>query len=243
MVGIKILSYFFTSPCSLCQSVDSSSESLGVCSSCLRELTRSQNLWHRKHPHCEVCYKKLELVETDLSCKECQERYVFWDFFFPLRLRGRQEKELFQNCKFGNEKLLSRFFSLGLWRVFPYLHLDPPETIAIVPSEKKQGLNPFHPTCVLVQRLRRKWKDIKILTLEKRSKTKQSSVAYESRFFHAKSAFLLGKKDRMIAGRHILLIDDISTTGASLNELAKQLVKKGARRVSCIVLLLSEGYK
>lgn len=243
MVGIKILSYFFSSPCSLCHSVDISSESIGVCFSCLRELTRSQNLWHSKYTHCEVCYKKMKESGDCGSCKECQERYVFWNFFFPLRLRGAREKELFQNCKFENQKLLCRFFSLGLWRVFRLLSSNPPDAIAIVPSERKRGLNPFHPTCVLVQRLRRKWKGVKTLSLEKHSKTKQSSVAYEKRFFHAKSAFLVGKKDRMIAGRHILLIDDISTTGASLNELAKQLVEKGAKRVSCVVLLLSEGYK
>jgi predicted amidophosphoribosyltransferase len=119
---------------------------------------------------------------------------------------------------------------------------DLPDTLALVPSKKKTGMNPFHPASVLIPRLRKKWGDKSILNIKKISDKKQSGENYENRFFHAKTSFLVQKNDRMIAGRHIMLIDDISTTGASLNELACELLRLGAKKVSCLVLLLSEGY-
>lgn len=41
-------------------------------------------------------------------------------------------------------------------------------------------------------------------------------------------------------GKHIALIDDVMTTGASLNELEKTLKRAGAAKVSCYVLARTE---
>ncbi|WP_269533793.1 ComF family protein [Chitinimonas sp. BJYL2] len=39
-----------------------------------------------------------------------------------------------------------------------------------------------------------------------------------------------------VAGLHVAVVDDVMTTGASLNELARTLKQAGARRVDCWVL-------
>ncbi|MCH8882284.1 MAG: ComF family protein [SAR324 cluster bacterium] len=41
---------------------------------------------------------------------------------------------------------------------------------------------------------------------------------------------------RAIEGRHILLVDDVMTTGATLNACARTLKAAGARRVDALVL-------
>jgi ComF family protein len=45
-----------------------------------------------------------------------------------------------------------------------------------------------------------------------------------------------GGDDRRIAGRHILVVDDVFTTGATANEIARVLKEAGARRVSVAVV-------
>ena len=57
----------------------------------------------------------------------------------------------------------------------------------------------------------------------------------KARFAHAKGAFRV-RLPQKVADRHVVLVDDILTTGATLNEAARVLRKAGAKKVSAIVL-------
>jgi ComF family protein len=50
-----------------------------------------------------------------------------------------------------------------------------------------------------------------------------------------KGAFEVSDK-KIIAGKNIILIDDVCTTGATANECAKTMIKAGARKVSVLTL-------
>lgn len=45
---------------------------------------------------------------------------------------------------------------------------------------------------------------------------------------------------RDVAGAHLLLVDDVTTTGATANEAARTLMRAGARSVTLAVLAKSE---
>lgn len=70
-----------------------------------------------------------------------------------------------------------------------------------------------------------------------RSKKIKSQVDLErrDRFENVKNAFLLEAKID-VSGKQILLIDDVATTGATLNECAKILRKNGASQIWGLVL-------
>ncbi|MCI8342362.1 MAG: ComF family protein [Firmicutes bacterium] len=59
----------------------------------------------------------------------------------------------------------------------------------------------------------------------------QSGLSIEERLKNIKNAFEIGNCD--IKGKNILLIDDIFTTGATLNECAKVLKENGAKEILC----------
>jgi ComF family protein len=65
----------------------------------------------------------------------------------------------------------------------------------------------------------------------------QASLPLKERVKNIKGAFKVNadKLDK-IQGKHIAIIDDVMTTGASLNELAKTLKKAGASHVECWVI-------
>ncbi len=61
----------------------------------------------------------------------------------------------------------------------------------------------------------------------------QASLPWKLRHKNMKNAFLC---HRDLGGAHVLLLDDVMTTGASVHELALCLKNRGAARVSCLVL-------
>lgn len=63
----------------------------------------------------------------------------------------------------------------------------------------------------------------------------QSKVSFEEREQNVKDVFSVLNKDK-IFGKNILLIDDIYTTGNTLNQCAKELKKAGAGEICYFTL-------
>ena len=63
----------------------------------------------------------------------------------------------------------------------------------------------------------------------------QVHVKPEQRRTQVKNAFALGETIAL-KDRHILLLDDIITTGATLNEIAQLLKKAGAKQVDNVLI-------
>ena len=66
----------------------------------------------------------------------------------------------------------------------------------------------------------------------------QHHLGFEQRFENVKGKFLPNKKVSL-NGKTVLLVDDIKTTGATLDECAKQLLILGADKVYCVTGLMT----
>jgi ComF family protein len=71
------------------------------------------------------------------------------------------------------------------------------------------------------------------LALRIRATLPQASLPLKRRSRNMRGAFACTED---LSGRHIAIVDDIMTSGASLNELAKMLKEAGAARVECWVV-------
>ena len=58
----------------------------------------------------------------------------------------------------------------------------------------------------------------------------QTGLNKENRMINLDNAFNVLDKDKVV-GKTILVVDDIYTTGSTLNEIAKTLMKSGAKGV------------
>jgi predicted amidophosphoribosyltransferase len=72
--------------------------------------------------------------------------------------------------------------------------------------------------------------------LERRRWTEpQTGLGRKKRLTNVKNAFSVNDHSK-IAGKRILLVDDVFTTGATANECAKVLLKGGAEHVDVLTL-------
>jgi competence protein ComFC len=235
----KLLSFFFPFPCLSCQKLDSYSNQFGICISCIRAQRKIQRNAHANQVLCSIC-SQIQTEETSGPCEFCSSRFIFFSQVVSLRIRNGWERKMLQSCKFQNEKILGNYFALDFFAKAKSLD-SIPDLIVLLPSQDKESGRDFHPADRLAKRIAKKWNITIQRGLKKVSKEKQSGKRYSERFSHAKKAFQIIKKDRIWDGLHILIIDDIFTTGASINEASRMILSAGASRVSCMVLLSNEG--
>lgn len=233
----RILSYFYSNPCHQCDRTDIYSNRFGICKSCIRLNFHLQKKAMESARLCPICSQN---QDSEGDCEFCSSRFVFFDRVLSLRFRLGRERKLLQACKFQNERILSSYFALDFLRILRAFK-RPPDGIILLPSKDLDHDRTYHPAKPLANRLSKRWKIPIINAVHKLSKEKQSGKNYHDRFLHAKKAFVLTKKDRSMRGLHILIIDDVFTTGASINEVARMILAAGAERVSCMVLLSNEG--
>jgi ComF family protein len=63
----------------------------------------------------------------------------------------------------------------------------------------------------------------------------QTGLSKTKRFTNLQGAFKI-TKDAFVSGKKVLLVDDVFTTGSTVNEAAKALLKAGAESVDALVL-------
>ena len=199
---------------------------------------------------CETCEKGLteQLLEKPL-CKRCvnEKRLCQCGEYNPLFMGAAAvffndgtAKQGIYGLKFRKRSFAASFFadkmSDKFLEVFPNVK---PDVVCIVPTYKKDLIKRDYDQVDLLGKAVAKWLDIKYepKLLEKTRRTKrQHSLPKSERAANVKGAY---KATSEINNKCVLLIDDIKTTGFTLNECSKQLRLAGAKEVYCLTALIS----
>ncbi len=230
---IYFLDLLFPLPCSFCGRFDFFSSKISVCKTCYRSRGKGQML-SLQDLQCEVC--KTELLQED--CDYCNSRNVFFSKLNYIRIRGDFEREIIQKVKFGKSPYLSNYFRLKLRKFLPTFKERNYTAIINIPSNRKTIRNRPIPVCKPVTDLLKKQLRLNIITpFVKKSKELQSGKSFRDRFLHAQSAFAIMKTHINNLSGNYLLVDDVFTTGATINEIAKLLLMNGAKEVDVLVLV------
>jgi ComF family protein len=118
------------------------------------------------------------------------------------------------------------------------------DIIISVPMYKERLKSRGYNQSYLISRYLSKYNNINEMSniLTKITNTKsQSSLSKIERLTNVKDAFLLND-DYLVNGKNILLIDDVFTTGSTVNECSKVLIKNGAASVTVLVLASGNNF-
>jgi ComF family protein len=149
--------------------------------------------------------------------------------------------------KYKGKIQLARPFGMLLYTAFvSYWEENSVDLIIPVPLHvKKFRMRGFNPSFLLV----RDWASIAAMlndklnvipvsrdVLERRRWTEpQTGLGRKKRLTNVKNAFSINDLSK-ISGKKILLVDDVYTTGATVNECAKVLINGGAEHVDVLTL-------
>ena len=237
LLNMQILKHaLFKQNCILCsQTIDNTSPSThAVCRPCLNDLP-----WHPK-TSCPQC----GLSSNGMVCGSCLNATPDFNATSAVFLYAYPIDAMILRYKYGNNLNLGDAFGKFLAEKInadDYLkNIDLVVPMPMHPQRlKERGFNQaLEIAKVLTKNYREKldYKSVQRQTLT----PPQASLTLKQRVKNIKGAF---KVNTSFTGKRIAIVDDVMTTGASLNELAKTLKKAGATRVECWVIARTLPHK
>lgn len=203
--------------CALCRAPDPSD--LGLCAGCLNDLPRVAFA-------CPRCARALP--RPDLPCGRCQTHPPAFDHAIALFRYAAPLDGLLLQLKFGQAAHLARLFAALLAE---RLRSEPlPDCILPVPLHPgRQRERGFNQAIEIARPLARRLGCALDLDtcIRSRATPPQSRLSARERRRNLRGAFRLTRAP----ARHIALLDDVMTTGSTLDELATLLRRGGAERI------------
>ncbi len=221
----------FPHRCVFCRRILPLSAQKSVCLECMRTIPfcLSKN-------RCRQCGRPI--AERQSYCFSCSSRtkahsgisapYFYQEPAKSAILRFKKEKYQSYANTFAIDMAIVLNYECGA-RVFDMIVSVPPRLLRM----KNDGYDQAER---LAQALGRQLKlpYVSGVMKQKEKRRKQSSLSAEERVLNAKGNYLVNRP-KLVEGKRILLVDDVCTTGATLNECAKILKEAGAKEIYCAV--------
>lgn len=222
-----------------------------VCPFCGKAYTKGscedckKNLFWAREPACKKCGKPLRDERTEF-CKDCKERVetgmCYYDRGRSLWVHRPPVSGSVYQFKFHNRRVYARYYAGVMKEQFDRL-IRKWNVQAIVPvpmDHKKRRRRGYNQAEVLARELGR----ITVIPVERKllhkrkSRAAQKTLDRRGRAHNLEGSFWVERQT--IALERILLIDDIYTTGNTVNEAAKILKKSGVRQVFFLTISIGQ---
>ncbi|MDI3281481.1 MAG: phosphoribosyltransferase family protein, partial [Bacillota bacterium] len=111
--------------------------------------------------------------------------------------------------------------------------------VAVPLAPARQAQRGFNQAAIFAEYIHKRLRlpHLRQVLIRRRETRPQMESAEEQRFDNVKGAFGV-TRPASLRGLHLLLVDDIYTTGATVEECARALLRAGARSVSAFVLAI-----
>lgn len=179
---------------------------------------------------CKKCKKKLEYICIKDKIEKIENKYfdfLICSYFYTGKIRDK-----ILEFKFKNKKYLFKFLTEKL-AIDLELYINMFDIIIPVPISFKRFLERGYNQSLLIAKfLSRKYNKpiARFVLLKIKNNKKQSILGIKEREANVKNSYRV-LNNKIISGKNILLIDDIYTTGATVNECSKILKQKGANNI------------
>jgi ComF family protein len=225
-----LLRFFLPWACAGCRAALPDIEDHGFCGRCWLEIPRIQGL---------VCYScGIPLPDGGKTCFSCRKTPMKITVRAAAEYKGPLPPAIYRFKYFGRRSMAVSFGTLLRSALDYYPELQPLSHLAAVPLHaSRQRMRGYNQAELLAQALSTA-AGLPLLhgiLVRRRQTAPQYGLRKPERLKNLKAAFAAPHRPG-IKGLNILLIDDICTTGATLQECAKVLRRAGAASVKALVL-------
>ncbi len=222
----RLIDALYPPRCRLCG--DPGAAGIDLCHECRCGLP-----WNRAAcPRCaHPCVTEAEAPPGETACPQCRRRPTRFDTAIAPLLYEPPAETLIHHFKFRGRLADGRLLGMLLARAVAQRVTALPLAVVPIPSHRgrlmKRG---FEPTWEIARWLRRELPELRILdALEKRRATPfQSALPARQRRDNIRGAFV---PRNIELPRHVAVLDDVVTTGATAEEAARILRRAGVERL------------
>lgn len=208
----------------------------GFCSNCRK------NVFVIYEPCCKKCGKAISDSAEEL-CSDCKKRNHIFRQAKGLYSYDGSMKEIMYRFKYQNKKYYAEYFAnLAYDKYMDFFRVNGIDLIVPVPmyikKQKKRGYNQAE---VFAEALSKKFSVpcCPDLIIRNRNTLPQKGLSDIKRQRNLQNAFNINEK--MIQSKTVVLIDDIFTTGATVDVITETLLKAGISDVYCMFICVGKG--
>ena len=227
----QVLAVLFPPVCLNCQSLaDNGSFNLGLCDTCRSRLLPLGR-------GCAACGRPLDArpLPDGFLCGDCRRRTPAIDRFVAGWSFEPPFDRVIYGLKYGRLDFLGAQLARGLWSRLGH-QLEEAELVVPVPLHWHRRLSRGYNQAEEIARPLARLLDRPLLRAVRRVRATppQTHCDRQDREANVAGAFRTRGRSRL-AGRHVLIVDDVATTGSTLETTAACLKAAGARSIVALV--------
>lgn len=240
-LGLKVLlDWLYPPRCRFCRERIFGRDEECFCLDC------SEKIRLVSHPLCNRCGRPFfDAAGDDHLCGPCLTRgpYFFraraWACYPSEEIESHPLREVVRRFKYGRKvslgRPLGRLMARGSAEFFQGTVFD--LTIPVPLHPKRLRWRGFNQAVILAREVGRLW-EIPVdpfLLLRSRETPPQTELREDERRKNVRGAFAVNPR-KSVQGKKLLLVDDVYTSGATVNECSRTLLCAGAKQVQVLTL-------
>lgn len=229
----KCLGILYPQTCCFCGRVNREP----ICKECKEEVIYIQE------PICKKCGKPIRYAENEY-CSDCEDTQFHYEQGRSVWLHtGRVRWSVYQ-FKYHNRRIYSKFYAREFTRLYgDWIRSCGIEVIIPIPLHRKRRKKRGYNQAEKLARNLGKLTKIRVETkavIRTRNTKPQKELSNKERRKNLRDAFRVTKYWK--GEKNVLLVDDIYTTGNTIDSVAKVLKENGAQKVWFLTISIGQGF-
>lgn len=202
-----------------------------------------QKLKFITNPKCKICSHPFEYnisEQQKLICAMCLKKRPYYDHLITIFIYNDEIKKIIKDLKYYDATHLLKKFAYLLYNKIKS-EIDSFDLIIAVPLHKKRlRERKFNQAILLSKAILKYYKTLEFypdVLIRTRYNKAQVGLSQKEREKNLKDIFVINEKYlSKIKDKKILLIDDVMTTGTTINNCSKVLKKAGAKEIVALTI-------